>query len=361
LLGVRQAATGRDDEAERSFQKSLALLGRLTDENASKRFVQASAYLGLGRLLHAKRRSREAEDAYRQAIALLERFVVELPHSPRYWLTLFMCYTGLVRLLDQTDHPEEALSLYRRALELYANFITELPDEAVYQEGAIRSASELFALLLDGGQQPERNEAYRRALDLCEQLADRFPNQLGFRSLTAYWQASFGSVLTALGRIQEAEEAFRKARSQSRAILAKDHDHVSTLNNLAWLLATCPDVQFRNGREAVELAKRATGLVSQNGCVWNTLGIAHYRVGDWNAAIAALEKSMEVYRGRPEAETLESFSTFFLATAHWQRGDFQTARRWYDKAVQWMDKYQPKDIELRRFRAEADTLVRPEP
>ena len=71
--------------------------------------------------------------------------------------------------------------------------------------------------------------------------------------------------------------------------------------------------------------------------------------GDWKAAIAALEKSMELRKGG------DSNDWFFLAMAHWQLGEKDKAREWYDRAVQWMDKNQPKNEELRRFRAEART------
>ena len=45
---------------------------------------------------------------------------------------------------------------------------------------------------------------------------------------------------------------------------------------------------------------------------------------------------------------------FFLALAHWQRGDKEVARKWYDKAALWMEKNAPKDEELRQFRTEAE-------
>jgi hypothetical protein len=50
----------------------------------------------------------------------------------------------------------------------------------------------------------------------------------------------------------------------------------------------------------------------------------------------------------------DSFDWFFLAMANWQLGKKEEARKLYDKAVQWMDKNQPKDEELRRFRGEAE-------
>jgi hypothetical protein len=42
---------------------------------------------------------------------------------------------------------------------------------------------------------------------------------------------------------------------------------------------------------------------------------------------------------------------------HWRRGSREEARRWYDKAVGWMDKNRPKDEELRAFRTEARALL----
>ena len=47
----------------------------------------------------------------------------------------------------------------------------------------------------------------------------------------------------------------------------------------------------------------------------------------------------------------------FLAMAHWQLGDKILARSWYDKVVSWMEKNQPNNEELLRFRAEAAALL----
>ena len=87
------------------------------------------------------------------------------------------------------------------------------------------------------------------------------------------------------------------------------------------------------------------------GVWWNTLGAAHYRAGNWKDSMAALAKSMELRQGG------DSFDWFFLAMAHWQLGEKGKARDWHDRAAQWMDKNQPRNAELRLFRAEADDLL----
>jgi len=39
--------------------------------------------------------------------------------------------------------------------------------------------------------------------------------------------------------------------------------------------------------------------------------------------------------------------------AHWRLDAKDKVREWYDRAVQWMDKNQPTNEELHRFRGEA--------
>jgi tetratricopeptide (TPR) repeat protein/serine/threonine protein kinase len=137
----------------------------------------------------------------------------------------------------------------------------------------------------------------------------------------------------------------------SRAVELDPRDAVAA-NQLAWLLATCPEPKYQDPARAVRLAKKATEIAPKAGTLWNTLGVAQYRAGDWKAAIAALDKSMDLLKGG------DSFDWFFLAMAHWQLGEKEKARTLFDQAVQWMDKHQPNDEELRRFRTEAEGLLK---
>jgi tetratricopeptide (TPR) repeat protein len=132
---------------------------------------------------------------------------------------------------------------------------------------------------------------------------------------------------------------------------AMDPDNLSGINTLAWILATCPDPTLRDATRAVALAKRAVEK-SPEGADWNTLGVSYYRAGDWRAAIEALETSMNHEPGVNSA-----YNCFFLAMAHWQKGEKEQARAWYDKSIAWMEKNSPQNEELVRFRAEAAALL----
>src|SRR5262249_57843159 len=136
-------------------------------------------------------------------------------------------------------------------------------------------------------------------------------------------------------------------------------------NRFAWFLAVHHDQVVRDPAQAVQLAKKALQLWPADGSYapgyhraldapylhagtnWTTLGVAHYRAGQWKEAVAALDKSMELRKGG------DSFDWFFLAMANWRLGEKDKARELYDRAAQWMDKNQPKHEEVRRFRAEA--------
>lgn len=48
---------------------------------------------------------------------------------------------------------------------------------------------------------------------------------------------------------------------------------------------------------------------------------------------------------------------FFLAMTHWQLGSKERARDLYDQAIVSMERQQPQDEELVRFRAEASQLL----
>ena len=104
--------------------------------------------------------------------------------------------------------------------------------------------------------------------------------------------------------------------------------------------------------EALALSKKAVELAPRSEMAWRSLGMAQYRAGEWKASIEALEKSIELNNNGAD-----SLHWFFLAMAHWQLGDKTQARTWYDKAVPWMEKNQPKNEKLVRFRAEAAALL----
>src|SRR5262249_23528724 len=109
--------------------------------------------------------------------------------------------------------------------------------------------------------------------------------------------------------------------------------------------------RLRDTALAIRLAKKAVADQPESSIYRNTLGVAHFRNGDDKAAIAELEKAMSLHEGG------DSSDWFFLAMTHRRLGSANEAQKWFDRAVQWMDRNKPHDEELRRFRAEAAALL----
>jgi tetratricopeptide (TPR) repeat protein len=147
---------------------------------------------------------------------------------------------------------------------------------------------------------------------------------------------------------------YAEARTDWQRRLEVAPENAEAHNDLAWLLATCPEVTFRDAGRAVALATRAVELAPQHSGWWNTLGVAQYRAGNWQAAIESLNKSEML-----APDQFLSFNALFLAMAHQQLGETQAAWKYYDQAMVWRDQHTPADDELQRFRGEATELLGP--
>jgi hypothetical protein len=54
----------------------------------------------------------------------------------------------------------------------------------------------------------------------------------------------------------------------------------------------------------------------------------------------------------------DAYDWIFLAMAHWQLGEKDRAREWYDRGLAGIEEHPPEGEELRRFREEAAQLLR---
>jgi tetratricopeptide (TPR) repeat protein len=143
-----------------------------------------------------------------------------------------------------------------------------------------------------------------------------------------------------------AEQEWARAIEQCR--LALPHDEQGGIaNDLAWYLVDCPAEAMRAPDQAVGLAKKAVTRAPMMGEYWNTLGVAYYRTGEYQPALDALSRSIELRSGGDSADH------FFRAMACQRLGERKQARIWYDGAVQWMDKLSPPGEADFRYRAEA--------
>jgi len=104
------------------------------------------------------------------------------------------------------------------------------------------------------------------------------------------------------GRLLRASGDFLGAVTQCRQALAAKPDSVEALNNLAWLLATSPDADMRNGTEAVHLAERACRATSStNALMLGTLATAYAEAGRFTNAVTTAQQAVDLAKaGRNE-------------------------------------------------------------
>ena len=74
-----------------------------------------------------------------------------------------------------------------------------------------------------------------------------------------------------------------------------DPNDGNALNNLAWLLATYPADEIRDGKRAVELAKKATALPGgEVPLVLRTVAAAYAEAGDFPNAVNTPQRPEDV-------------------------------------------------------------------
>jgi len=153
------------------------------------------------------------------------------------------------------------------------------------------------------------------AIEQLEEIVERFPDNSRFL-------AALGDALIKAGRLDDARKQLSAALgidrcdAQARALLAnvaffenrysEQHEilRVGVLecpratelwNNYAYALATSPDAALRDGQEALRLASAVTGGdVRNNPAHIDTLAAAHAELGDFEAAIAASNRSIQI-------------------------------------------------------------------
>jgi tetratricopeptide (TPR) repeat protein len=88
-----------------------------------------------------------------------------------------------------------------------------------------------------------------------------------------------------------------QAIAQFQLALQIEPADMEAQNNLAWLLATCPQASLRNGDKAVQLAQQANELAGgKNPVILGTLAAAFAEAGRFDDAVRSAQQAIELAR-----------------------------------------------------------------
>ena len=121
------------------------------------------------------------------------------------------------------------------------------------------------------------------------------------------WSSLYAGFYNKRGLIYFIKGQYDKAISDINKALEINPSDAEAYNNLAWILATCPDARYRDGTEAVELAQKSVDLVlhSQN---LDTLAAAYAEARKFEHAITTQEKA--IAQLKKEGDARESIDEF---------------------------------------------------
>jgi tetratricopeptide (TPR) repeat protein len=297
-------------------------MAEFPDEPAHQKRL-ADSYGNLGAMLvkdsSDRARSREAEEALRQALRLMEKLTEVFPDEPDYRHGLGGTLSNLALVRTTQEDLKQARQLVQRAIAEEEAALKLNPRHPRYRQN-LRNDLAILAGLLDGsGEAEEAVKLARRAMDVQEKLVADWPDVRLFRDTLADAYAELAKLLVDRNPKEAESLALRAVTIQEQRI----HDSPQVVTFFREWMA---DTQMIVGR-------------------------ARYRAGDWQGALTALQKSLEV------DPNVTASDCFFLAMAHWQLGHPKEAQEWYGKAVTWMETKKLQDEGLKSLRAEAEALL----
>jgi tetratricopeptide (TPR) repeat protein len=271
----------------------------------------------------------------------------ENPGELHYRAALAICLSRLSLFLACLERFDEAQAAGREALGMVSGLSREVAAWRIVTVIVYQHRTAVFA---QAGWLGEAVDASRETANLQEALLKDYPNvqRFGFEVLRCRMNA--GELLWRLDRPAEAAKEFDRFRELSEKLQLEDFE---TQCVRAQFLANSADPAFRNPREAIALAKKSVAAAPENSSPQLALGAALCRAGEYRDAIPPLKTATQLY-DRLGA----GMARFFLVMAHWQLGQKDEARRWYDEAIARHDDLRlGSPTETARVREEAETLM----
>ncbi|MBW8865442.1 MAG: tetratricopeptide repeat protein, partial [Verrucomicrobia bacterium] len=248
-----------------------------------------SCYFGLGDALIKAGDLDGAIDSFQAGL--------QAAYSYPWQVDTFPIHRNLGCVLLMQDRAAEAGVQFQAALKMK-------PDDAL-------SYKYLGDALIEQGKPDDAEQKYTCALGLMPDnpaLLHQIETSKTLVTLLAEVKTnSTADIHGRIGAILASKGKFSRAVEQYAVALELAPDSAGILNNLAWLLATCPQEKIRNGQLAVKYARHACDLAqSGNTTLLGTLAAAYAEAGMFDDAIATAQKACDLAAQNGEIQLLQN-------------------------------------------------------
>jgi tetratricopeptide (TPR) repeat protein/tRNA A-37 threonylcarbamoyl transferase component Bud32 len=307
-LGRDLAEMPRTDRTSRALLEEsltvyLTLLGEKTAD-PGVRLEAALSCMAVGHFRHVLHRHGEADEAFLQGAALLERLAAEFPDEPSYRFRLAECCRERGNLLRDLGEDARSLEAYDRAVDLGERLLAGSSGGARHRSSLASTLINRCVVLKARGRLDVAEADYRRAIALQEEALAAAPGKAIYRTELALGLDDLGILLWSLGRREEAETSCRRAlelrrgvaegddhRAWNRSFLARSYLHIGQI-----LAGTArPEQAEASYRQAIRLQERLAAEFPDT---------PNHR-SELNGTLGALADLLDGVPGRrPEAEAV---------------------------------------------------------
>jgi tetratricopeptide (TPR) repeat protein len=214
---------------------------------------------------------------------------------------------NLGEALLQKGNVDEAIAHFRKAATLQPDGITALNNlgVALRRKGCADEAAACFqkVLLKDPKNVMAHTELGRALLQkgLVDEAIAHFRQAVRIDPTLAAVHVNLARVYLQQGKAREATAHFEAALEAQPA-------PADLYNDLAWVLATCPEPSIRNGTRAVELAKQAEQLSGGTSpSILATLAAAYAEAGRFPEAVDTARRALELATAQTNAAQRSAF------------------------------------------------------
>ncbi len=206
----------------------------------------------------------------------------------------YTVHNDLGVIVEERGRIDEAIAHFQKALKIKPNFAEAHHNlgNAFMRRGQADAAITHYQKSLElwpGDAKSHNNLGVALAgLEQVESAIIHFQRALEIQPDYAEARFNLGRALDRQGKTADAVIQWREAvRLQPNRIVL--------LNQLAWVLATCPAESIRNGAEAVDLARRAVRLSDgRDAAILDTLAAAYAETGRFSEAVETVERAVSL-------------------------------------------------------------------